>query len=190
MPETSTPLPLAEIAHLLPGRLRLRIPSRRGDAPFFAEIAARMARLAGVRAVRANLRTASLLIEHDGPADALARSASEQRVLEIVPAAPAPTRAQQYSGRLAALPPLSVAAAGLAGLGLYQMARGEMLGSASENFWMAFRTYALLGRPQIAALLVGFGLFRLAKGKALGSAESLFYYAATAHRMARRRGAE
>lgn len=187
MPETSTPLPRAEIAHLLPGRMRLRIRTHRDDARFFAEIAGRIAGLAGVRAVRANPRTGSLLIEHEGPAAALLRSVTEDGVLEAMPAEPPPSARQRaYSRRLGAMPPLSVAAVGLAGLGAYQVARGQILGSASENFWMAFRIYLLMGRPRIAALLVAFGVYRLVKGQALGSAESLFYYAAQANRMAKR----
>ncbi len=190
MPETSIPPPQAEVVHQLPGRIRLRLHARRGEAAFFTDLAARLGRLAGVRAVKANPRTASLLIEYAGALDALLRAAREHAVLEAVAAAPVVPRSRRYAGRLAAMPPLSVAAAGLVGLGGLQVARGKILGTASENFWMAFRIYALMGRPRIATLLILFGLYRLARGEALGSAESFFYYAAQANRMAKRQGGD
>jgi hypothetical protein len=188
MAETST-LPHAEIVHQLPGRLRLRVPAARGNPQFFGDLAQRLGTLAGVRQVRANPRTGSLLVAHAGEAEAFRRAAREAELLEVSPlAAPGPVRARAYSERLAHFPPLSLAAAGLTGLGVAQVARGKLFGTASENFWMAFRIYAVMNRPRIAALLILLGLYRLAQGELLGSAESLFWYAAQANRMAKRQG--
>jgi hypothetical protein len=188
MSEPSTPLPIAEIEHRLPGRLRLRLASRRGDAAFLASIAERLARLPGVRSLRANPRTGSILIEHDGAAEALGELAKEQGVLQIAPPAPPVPRSSGGAGhRTVRVPPLSVVAAGLAGLGLYQAARGRLVGSGTGTLWKAFGAYAYLNRPRLAAALAGFGLYRLARGPALGSAVSLFYYAISAHHMARQR---
>ena len=187
MPETSMPLPLAELVHQLPGRLRLRVDSRRGDSAFFADMAKRVAGMAGVRAVRANPRTGSLLIEHDGAADALVRSASEQGVLRIAAPAPRAVRTTVRSRRVIPVRPLSVAAVGLAGLGLYQAGRGRFLGSATENFWNAYGAYAQMNRKRIAATLAAFGLYQLANGRVLGSAASLLFYALSARDMTRGR---
>lgn len=187
MPETSTSPPLAELVHQLPGRLRLRMNGQRGDAAFFADMAKRVAALAGVHAVRANSRTGSLLIGYNGTADALVRSASEQGVLRIAAPAPKPVRVAVRSRRLVAVQPLSVAAAGLTGLGLYQAARGRLLSSATEHFWHAYSAYAQMNRKPIAATLGALGLYQLARGRILGSAASLVFYALSARNMARGR---
>jgi hypothetical protein len=189
MSEPSTPLPIAEIEHRLPGRLRLRLASRRGDAAFFASVAERLARLPGVRSLRANPRTGSILIEHDGAAEALGELAKEQGLLQIASPAPPPRWSGGEGHRTARVQPLSLAAAGLAGLGLYQAARGRLVGSGTGTLWKAYAAYAYLNRPRLAAALAGFGLYRLAKGPALGSAVSLFYYAISAQHMARQRKA-
>jgi len=182
------PLPHAEIAHRLPGRLRLKLASPRGDAASFAALAARLARLPGVRALRANPRTGSILIEHDGEAEALAGLAREHGMLEITaPAVPAAVRGGGAAHRSVRMQPLSLAAAGLAGLGVYQAARGRVLGNVVGTFWKAFGAYANMNRPRVAWALVGFGLYGLGRGKPLGSAVSLFYYAMSAQHMARQR---
>ncbi len=49
MPDTP-PLPLAEVEHRIPGRMRLRVRMRRGDAGFF-ERTASLGRVPGVRGV-------------------------------------------------------------------------------------------------------------------------------------------
>jgi hypothetical protein len=187
MPETSMPLPVAEVVHQLPARLRLRVETRRGDAAFFTAMAKRITGITEVRAVRANPRTGSLLIEHDGTTDALVRSASENGVLLIVASAPTPKRKAMRSRRLVPVQPLSVAAAGFAGLGLYQAARGRFLGSATENLWNAYGAYTQANRTRIAAAFAAFGLYQLARGRALGSAASLLYYALRLRDMSRTR---
>ena len=176
-------LPSAELVHQLPGRLRLRIAARRGDAAFFARTAEQIRSLAPVREVAANPRTGSLLICHHGPADALLSTAEDRGLFRITVAAAAmPAR---RSGRAIALFAPSSAVAGLAGLALLQTARGQMLGSATENFWIGLRAFAAMGRPRTAALLGAFGLYRLLRGPALGSGVSLFYYALTLRELTR-----
>ena len=44
-----------EIAHAIPGRVRLRVPKRRGHASFFAEAKRRIATLDGVSSVSVSL---------------------------------------------------------------------------------------------------------------------------------------
>ena len=69
-----------------------------------------------------------------------------------------------------------------------QAARGRVIGSATENFWIGLRAFGVMGRPRTGALLAAFGVYRLARGAVLGSAVSLFYYAVTAGELARWRG--
>ncbi len=177
----------AFIEHELPGRIRLRIPSRRGDRPFFEAAGKRVAELPGVRSLRANPLTGGLLIEHRTSRDAIASFAREHGLFDLSAPVAVPVRHEAATVRLpsAALPaPLSLAAAGLAGAGLYQLARGQVLGSASENLWNAYSAYAVLRKPWVAGALVGFGVVQAVAGQRLGSAVSLFLYAMNARRMA------
>lgn len=177
---------LAEIEHSLPGRLRLRVRAKRGDRRFFDQTAAALAALHGVRAVRGNPVTASLLIEHDGDEAAVLASARERHLFETAP----PTRAAvPRSGSAVAgersVAPLDLAALGLGAAGLLQLARGRVLGSASENLWNAYGVYAATRQARVAAGLVALGLLQIVRGEILGSAVSLFLYALSARRMAR-----
>ncbi|MBX3517242.1 MAG: hypothetical protein KF815_09905 [Rhodospirillales bacterium] len=64
MPRT----PTAYLSHAITGRARLKIPARRGDQAYFAVLAERLQRdCPGVRSVRVNPLTASVLIEHAEP---------------------------------------------------------------------------------------------------------------------------
>jgi hypothetical protein len=140
-------LPQARIEHALPGRLRLRIPSRRGDRRYFEAVGGQIATLTGVRSLRANPITGGLLIEHATGTDAIASFAREH--------------------------------------GLFNLARGRVLGSASEQLWNSYSAYATLKKPWIAATLAVAGLYQAVAGKRLGSAVSLFFYALHARRLSR-----
>lgn len=61
----------AYLAHRMPGRARLRLPDRRGDAGFFAELAERLAECEGIARIEANPRTGSVLITHAGDLEAI-----------------------------------------------------------------------------------------------------------------------
>jgi len=71
-----------EIAHAIPGRVRLRLPQRRGHASFFAEAERRIATLDGVRSVNTNRHAGSITLHYDqefrleSVADELAGAAS------------------------------------------------------------------------------------------------------------------
>ena len=58
-------------------------------------------------------------------------------------------------------------AVGLSGLSAFQALRGELTGSASENFWNAYRAHTHLDSPWFAALLVGLGIYQLTNGELL-----------------------
>lgn len=179
-------LPEAHIEHELPGRLRLRIPSRRGNRGYFVGASQRIAGLTGVRRVQANPLTGGLLVEHAVGTAAVADFARGHGLFDVRPRATPPARAMVPAGAPPALPdPMSVAALGLAGAGVVQLARDQALGSASESLWNAFTAKAVLRQPVLAAGLTGLGLLQLARGPVLGSAVSLFLYALSARRLAR-----
>jgi hypothetical protein len=82
--------------------------------------------------------------------------------------------------------PLNLVALGLAGAGMLQVARGQVIGSASENLWNAYGLYAATRQRWPLTVLVPLGLLQIARGEVLGSATSLFLYALSARRMAQR----
>ncbi len=176
--------PAAVIEHQFPGRTRLRIPSKRGDASFFASIGPRLAGIPGVERTKANALTGSIVLEHARAFDAIASDASRDGIFELRRGTGKP------AGSESGAPPgevetFSMLALGFTGMSAYQLARGRYMGSAVENFWNAYGSYRTLDRPWLAALLVGCGLYRLLEGELLGSAASLLFYAASARHMAR-----
>lgn len=175
--------PIATIQHQIPGRLRLRIPARRGDVSFFHGIVQALSKLPGVEKLDAIPLTGSIIIRHSGSAQAIAAAATEQGLFEIGPEepkeAPAPsTRRQPYSGLR------STAATGLSGLALFQVARGQLTGNAAENFWNAYGAQRILGRPEIAAGFVLLGIVQVLRGQLLGSASSLLFYSLITRQLA------
>lgn len=54
----------AQIVHRLPGRTRIRIQGRRRDAAFFERVSEAVREVEGIRRVRPNPATASLLVVH------------------------------------------------------------------------------------------------------------------------------
>lgn len=175
--------PIATIQHQIPGRLRLRIPARRGDVSFFHGIVQALSKLPGVEKLDAIPLTGSIIIRHSGSAQAIAAAATEQGLFEIGPEepkeAPAPsTRRRPYSGLR------STAATGLSGLALFQVARGRLTGNAAENFWNAYGAQRILGRPEIAAGFVLLGIVQVLRGQLLGSASSLLFYSLITRQLA------
>lgn len=185
---TGPVLPRASLAHVLPGRIRLRLAGHRGDAAFFGRLAERLAEAPGIRAVRANPTTGSLLILHGADRmEEIARLARERGLFQITAAPPGTVRPLPRAvrrQRAAPVPPLMLTAAGLAGLGVIQTIRGRFHGNAAESLWNAYTAYAVRRQPAFAAGLVGIALYQLAIGRALGSGISLFLYALAARQLA------
>jgi len=182
--------PPAEVEHRLPGRVRLRVRTLRGDAAFFRQVEAGLADIGGVRRVRTDPRTGSILIEHDRGDDTDVLDAARESGLfavaqscraVVVRRAAAPP----HAARAACVSPLDMAALAMAAAGLVQLARGKVVGSASENLWNAYGVFAMTRMVAPTMLLVAFGLMQVARGEVLGSATSLFLYAFSARRLAR-----
>lgn len=53
----------AVIVHRIPGRVRLRIPDRRGDDAYFSDLADRLNTIEGVQGVSANAATGSIVLQ-------------------------------------------------------------------------------------------------------------------------------
>lgn len=126
-------LPLAELVHAMPGRARLRIAEKRGDAAFFSAIALRISALPGVLQVDARPLTGSIVIEHGPPIAQIAARAAEARLFTLVETPteePAAWPAPPIEPRLAA--------AGVLGLiAVWQLLRGRLFPPALTAAWYA-----------------------------------------------------
>lgn len=148
--------PEAYLAHSVPGRLRLKVPSMRGDQAYFERLGAVLSQRAGVDAVVINAATASVLIGHDGlDAGELGRLGEEAGLFRLRPAAYDPLWQRAHQGlemldqRMARfsrgeLGMRSALLLALVGMALRQASRGQMLGPATTLLWYALQ---LVGLP-------------------------------------------
>ncbi len=148
----------AGLTHLVAGRLRVKLPARRRDAAFFADLSRRLAQCDGVREVHVNPLTGSVLVLHATTPEAIAAYATEHglfslqldpvssdktffaRAYALVSDRPArPTRRaggvpEEERERIRA----SRLSATLAGLGTLQTVRGQVMAPAITLFWYAY----------------------------------------------------
>jgi hypothetical protein len=151
------------IEHMIPGRMRMRFRSRRGEEAFFAQLVARLEDHPDVIRVIANPLTASLLVFHTGDPREIAELAGIRACTGCARAqAPANPRAVARLQSLA-----------LSALGILQLARGRVLDGASQHLWHAARARQL-NMPALALGLMGLGIAQGMRGRYLSSACSLF----------------
>jgi hypothetical protein len=142
--------PTAFLAHGSSGRVRIRVPSRRGDAAYFERIRDSFAQCPGVRHLDVNPMTGSILLHHGLELEEVVCFGESNRLFEIerAPARGASplSRLAQEFGRLDArisastggmldLPTIAFAAC-LGGV-VIQMGRGRALAPASTLAWYA-----------------------------------------------------
>lgn len=89
----------AHIVHQAPGRVRLRIPSKRHDSVFFQDISERIMRCQNVNSVVSNPRTAGILVLYTGEISSLLVEAFSVGLAELVrlELTPPPTRPIRWS---------------------------------------------------------------------------------------------
>lgn len=92
----------AYVIHSLPGRVRIKIPSKRSDAAYFVRLEAELTRCKGVASIQANLRAASILIGYaaTGDLNTIANFARKRQLFNLEPEGQLPP--QQSIGELAA----------------------------------------------------------------------------------------
>jgi hypothetical protein len=136
-------LPAAEVVHAIPGRTRLRIAARRGDAVFFASIASGLSMIQGVQKVEIRPLTGSILIHHDAPLERIAKAAEQVRLFVL-------GRAEQVPSPILDVPlaPKMVIGLGLGVLALWQLAQGRVLPRATTLAWYAANLTGLLSDDQ------------------------------------------
>lgn len=179
-------LPAAQLEHTIPGRMRLRVPSRRGDAGYFARVAERLQGQADIVMLRTNAVTGSVLILHRSRPEAIAALARKDGLFDLAPGSVGRAGRGPRLSRGKALPWLGGAAAVFGAVGMYQAVRGRLGSNAVETLWNAYNARSELKRPWLAALLAGMTAYNIAGRRVLPSAPSLLYFAATAWNYARR----
>ena len=180
--------PVARIEHQIPGRVRFRVPSKRGDAAFFAGVAVALRAQAGVVAVTTDARTGSVLVEHGMDTEGVVSLAAAQALFHVTGAQDrqrpkAAALSLTAAGQRPKAAVLSLTAAGFTALGAYQLTRGRVAGTTVDSFWKAYGAYRI-GLPWASGALIGLGLYQLANRRVLGPAASLFYYGLSARHMA------
>ena len=142
------------MSHRMQHRVRIKIPAKKGDAPYFAFLAERLSGREGIKRVEANAVTASLLLFHDTELDSLAKSAAAQQLFALelsgFKASPLHEKMLQpffdlnnalktFSGGEIDIP--GIAFVGLVALGIYQISRGNIAAPAWYTaFWYAMST--------------------------------------------------
>ena len=162
------------VEHMMPGRIRLRFRSRRGETDFFQRLVTLLSEISLVDEVDANSLTGSVLIRHSASPEQLAFLAAQIGLLPLQHLSSAlgdpPAARREPRSELSA--PMAV---GLFALALLQLARGRVLGSASEQFWHAERARERHA-PVLSLALCGLGILQLLSGRVLAPAASLFVY--------------
>jgi copper chaperone CopZ len=143
--------PDAIVAHRTAGRLRLRVPSKKGDALYFASVRDALSAIEGVESVEVSPVTGSVLVRHTAPFAAI-KAAGPRDLFNIVETAQTETTALHDSvstifgsidDRIKGITGRGVDLAGLAFLalvaaGVYQIARGNFTAPAWYTaFWYA-----------------------------------------------------
>jgi hypothetical protein len=179
-------IPVAHIEHQLPGRVRLRVPSRRGDVPFFERVVGELSKHPAMHELAATPLTGSITLHYFEPLHPIIAAAADQRLFET-------SRLEPQSNVGRSKPPAGLRegsgladgiATGLTGLSLFQATQGNVFGSAAENLWHAFGAQRILGRPDMAVVFAVLGIYQILRGQFFGSASSLFFYALVTRQMA------
>lgn len=144
--------PIASIAHRTAARVRLRVPSKRGDNEFFSDLHDWLIKLPGVDDLRINALTASaLIIRNETDAAALDSALGSSELFDLDDSAPVHEalldRATAEIGRL----DVALSRATQGGLDVpgslfllfllaaaTQIARGQILAPATSLLWYAY----------------------------------------------------
>lgn len=141
------------VAHRIPGRMRLRIPGKRGDAHYFEQFSEACRRIDEVATVRANPATASVIVELAGSDDQFLNQLQERCDVRIdqtavsgtspnmLDRAAPPKPIHLVTGR--EISPMFMMAAALVTLGVVQLARGKILAPSVTLLWYAMDAYRL-----------------------------------------------
>lgn len=145
-------IPQAIVVHRMAGRLRVRVPTKKGDAAYFGSVRDALSALEGVEGVEVTPYTGSILVRGPAPVKAVTDAAEsrglfalkEERAVKVTAFHDAVAdgfgalndRIKTATGATFDLPGLAFAA--LVGAGIYQIARGNFTAPAWYTaFWYA-----------------------------------------------------
>jgi hypothetical protein len=145
----------ALLVHVLPGRVRVKVPARHRDTAFFDAVAGRLRECDGVIDVRASPLTDSVLIFHATNIEAIAEYAARHGLFSVRTDRAAfglqprvPTHVPSFFLRRSTEGERSERersdnrarklSASMATLGVWQSARGQIMAPAVTLFWYAY----------------------------------------------------
>jgi len=153
-------LPKAHVCHVMPNRLRLRIPDRRHDTAFFDAVKSRLSKWGSVERVAVNPTAGSVVVHFSDLVDLLAEHSARNDLFTLADADPrlldgamessaGASLAEQVRQGFAAVDRTmrrwtggqedsrSLIFLGLFGAGIVQLLRGNMTAPAVTLFWYA-----------------------------------------------------
>jgi len=142
-------LPDAFITHLTRDRVRIKIPSKKGDAAYFASLKEKLAALSelpGIQRIEANPLTGSILVLHTLDLETLDLGLVAQYSefnqlfrLQQPPAKQTPAPGNKAGGRAAGeIDPKVLAILGFVGVAIIQLKRGHIMMPAITALWYAY----------------------------------------------------
>lgn len=154
-------IPQGEIVHCIANRMRIRVPSHKGDTGYWQAMIDTLKQMPGITAMRANPATASILVEHTVSDRELLDFAREKNLFRTTrkqrKAIPLQRRVtsgftamdksvRKFSG--GELDVGSITFLGLVGFGAYQIARGNFAAPAWYTvFWYALNVFLKNQQP-------------------------------------------
>src|SRR5690348_4893384 len=144
--------PLARVAHALPGRKRIKIDGKRGDAAYFAMLERKLAECPGVGTVTTDPRTGTALVSHTAEDSVLWSHIAEHELFQFgknETPAPTPGHSSIAGGiRVAEHKPYTKSGKkpdirrliflAMMGMGVVQIIRGNIAIPAIAAFWYAY----------------------------------------------------
>lgn len=154
-------IPHGEIVHCISRRMRIRVPSRKGDVSYWQTVIDTLKQMPGITAMRANPVTASFLVEHTVSDREILDFAREKNLFRTTrkQRKAIPLQQKVASGFTAVdnsvrkfsggeLDVGSITFLGLIGFGAYQIARGNFAAPAWYTvFWYALNVFLKNQRP-------------------------------------------
>lgn len=125
-------LPVAVLVHSMPGRARLRIAGRRGDAVFFAAIATGLSALPGIYHVDVRPLTGSIVIAHGPPVARIGAAAAKAGLFTLTEAPEEPADWPELP-----IDPRLAMTLGLGLVAVWQLLRGQIFPPAVTAAWYA-----------------------------------------------------
>ncbi len=158
-------LPDARLSHATSGRLRIKVPSKKGDGAYFHSLKERLTQCGGVEGLSVNPVTGSVLVLHAAGVDAIREYAEAQGLFRLSGNSPLPVSGaatplsqrvalnyESFDRRLRSMTGGEIDIPGMAfvvllGLGIYQIGRGNFAAPAWYTAWWYALNIFLKGLP-------------------------------------------